>query len=433
MKDKKLFDEIKEAVSSLPIFDTHEHLMHEEERRQNELDVFYLFSHYAASDLVSSGMQENEYSMLFDREISIEKRWKIFSRHLENIKNTSYTKTILEAVKDLFGIDDINETTYEQLSGKLENTKSMNWYDYVLNEGSNIKFMVNFIENMPGINNQKPLNRKDSIAVKNFEDIISVCCMEDIFKFEEKYGVNIYCLKDYLDLIDSIVEESADQGYKVLKIVIAYFRTIRFDETSFSDADAVFTKLFKLKDYGFFEKIDFLSKDELKPLQDYLVHYLIKKAIEKSWPVQIHTGLLNGNRGDVSNTNPCFLINLFLKYKKCRFDIFHAGFPYSSELITIAKQFPNVYFDFCWIQQVSFALYGEILNLAIETIPSNKIFAFGGDNFIVECTYGSQKKARKIISDVLYKKITENYFSFDEAVKFAEKILYHNPVEVYLY
>ncbi len=431
MQDKKLLDEISEAISLMPVFDTHEHLMHEEERRQKDLDVFYLFSHYVASDLIASGMQESDYNMLFDQSIDIEKRWKIFSGHFENVKNTSYAKTVNEAVKDLFGIEDVNEETYKLLSKKLEDTKKMNWYDHVLTDKSNIRHMVNFIENMPGINNQKPLNRSDTIAVKNFEDIISVCCMEDIFKFEEKYDVNIYNLKNYLCLIDKIVEESAGERYQALKIVIAYFRTINFEETGFFEADMVFTKLFKLKDYGFFEKVDFLSKDELKPLQDYLVHYIIQKAMEKGWPVQIHTGLLNGNRGDVSNTNPCFLINLFLKYRKCRFDIFHTGFPYSNELITIAKQFTNVYFDFCWIQQVSFDLYKEILNLAIETIPSNKIFAFGGDNFIVECTYGCQKKVREIISGLLYKKTSEGYFSFDEAVRFAEKILYLNPKAIY--
>jgi hypothetical protein len=432
MQDKKLLSEISKEVSTIPIFDTHEHLMSEEERRQKDLDVFYLFSHYAASDLIASGMQENDYNRLFDQSIDIEKRWAIFSDHLENIKNTSYIKTVIEAVQDLFEIEDINKDTYKLLSRKIESTKKINWYDYILTEKSNIKHMVNFIENMPGINDQKPLKRKDSIAVKNFEDIISVCCMEDIFKFEEKYNINIYNLRDYLNLIDRIFEDSTGEGYKALKIVTAYFRTINFEETAYFNADIIFTKLFKLQDYGFFEKVDFLSKDELKPLQDYLVHYVIQKAIEKNWPVQIHTGLLNGNRGDVSNTNPCFLINLFMKYRNCKFDIFHAGFPYSNELITITKQFPNVYFDFCWIQQVSFDLYKEILNLVIETIPSNKIFAFGGDNFIIECTYSSQKKVREIISSLLYKKISDGYFNFDEAINFAEKILYLNPGKIYL-
>jgi uncharacterized protein len=120
-----------------------------------------------------------------------------------------------------------------------------------------------------------------------------------------------------------------------------------------------------------------------------------------------------------------------MKYKTCKFDIFHAGFPYTDELITICKEFPNVYFDLCWVQQISFKLYKEVLSLAIETIPSNKIFGFGGDNFILECTYGSQKIVRKIISEILSEKVRDGYFSYDQAISMAEKILYLNPKAVY--
>lgn len=431
MEDNKLVKEINEEVSSMPIFDTHEHLLSEEERRTKPLDVFYLFSHYVGSDLISSGMPEAEFNSLFDQNMEIEKRWNFFSPYLENVKNTSYYRIVAESVKDLFQIEDINKNTYKDLSKKLESTKTSQWYDFILNKKCNIKYMLDFIENMPGIIDQKPLKRPDSIAVKNFEDIISVCCMEDIFRFEKIYNTNIYKFKDYLAMIDKIFEESKENGYRVLKIVIAYFRTIRFDEVTFAEADKIFSKLFTLKDYGFFERVDFLSKDELKPLQDYLIHHIIQKAIEFNWPVQIHTGLLNGNRNDVSNANPCFLINLFMKYKTCNFDIFHAGFPYTNELITICKEFSNVYFDLCWVQQISFKLYKEVLSLVIETIPSNKIFGFGGDNFILECTYGSQKIVRKIVSEILSEKVKDGYFTYDQAIKMAEKILYLNPKAVY--
>lgn len=431
MEDNKLGKDINEQVLSMPIFDTHEHLMSEEERRLQNLDVFYLFSHYIGSDLVSSGMSETDFNKILDKNIAIEERWNIFEPYLENVRNTSYSKIVFEAVNDLFGINDITKDSYMELSQKLEETKKTDWYENILLKKCRIKYMLDFIENMPGIADQKPLVKHGSIAVKNFDDIVSVCCMEDIFRFEKKYNTSIYKFKDYLDMIDGIFEDSKKAGYKVLKIVIAYFRTINFEEVTFAEADKVFSRFFMLKDYGFLERIDFLSKDELKPLQDYLIHYIIQKAIKYCWPVQIHTGLLNGNRNNVANANPCFLINLFLKYRNCSFDIFHAGFPFTKELIAITKQFSNVFFDLCWIQQVSFKLYKDTLNLALETIPSNKIFAFGGDNFILECTYGSQKIARRLISEIMYEKVRDRYFTFDEAIKIAEKILYSNPKSVY--
>jgi hypothetical protein len=431
MEDIKLGKDINEQLLSMKIFDTHEHLMSEEERRLQNLDVFYLFSHYIGSDLVSSGMSETDFNKILDKNIEIEKRWNIFLPHLENVRNTSYSRIVFESINDLFGINDVNKDTYIKLSQKLEETKKMNWYEEILSKKCKIEYMLDFIENMPGIKDQRPLAKHGSVAVKNFDDIVSVCCMEDIFRFGKKYNTSIYKLKDYLDMIEGIFEDSKKAGYKVLKIAIAYFRTLNFEEVTLAEADKVFSRLFMLKDYGFLERVDFLSKDELKPLQDFLMHYIIQKAIGYGWPVQIHSGLLNGNRNNVANANPCFLINLFLKYRNCNFDIFHAGFPFTEELIAITKQFSNVYFDLCWIQQVSFKLYKDTLSLALETIPSNKIFAFGGDNFIVECTYGSQKIVRKLISEIMYEKVKDGYFTFDQAIKTAEKILYLNPKSVY--
>lgn len=231
--------------------------------------------------------------------------------------------------------------------------------------------------------------------------------------------------------IDGIFEKKDEIGYMGVKTAIAYMRPISFEETTFAEADKIFSKIFKLKSYGFLEKKDFLSKDELKPLQDYLIHYLIQKAVEYDMPVQIHTGIFELLRNDVSNSNPNYLINLFIKYRKCNFDIFHAGYPYSDQLIAICKQFPNVYFDLCWIADISIHLYKDILNKLIEIIPSNKIFGFGGDYMFIEGLYGSQKLARKAISELMYKKVKQNYFSFDQAIGFAEKILNQNPRDLY--
>ena len=431
MEDKNMFNALEKEISSLVVFDTHEHLMSEEERRTMDLDVFYLFGHYVGSDIVAAGMPLDEFNSLYDQSIDIEKRWELVEPHLENVKNCNYFKVVLASVKDLLGIKDINRTTYLAISEKLAATKAKQWYDHIIVERSKIKKVINIIENIPEVKDSGPVNRPEFIPVKNFEDIVSVCSIGDLKKLEKKYDRNLYSLKDYMKMIDDIFEADGKKGYRVLKILSAYFRTIDFEEVTFSEADKVFSNLFSLKDYGFLENVDFLSKKELKPLQDHLTHYIIQKAIENKWPIQIHSGLLNGNRGDLSNTDPCLLINLFLKYSSARFDIFHAGYPFSDELIAISKQFANVNFDLCWIHQVSSSLYEDILGRVIETVPLNKIFAFGGDNVIIECTYGALKIAKKCIANMLYKKIKEKYFTFDQAIEVAEKILYLNPKSVY--
>lgn len=423
--------EVEAEVFDIPIFDTHEHLISEQERRNLDLDIFFLFSHYTSTDLINSGMSEEKYFSLSDFEITEDKRWRIFEKYWQIIKNTNYSKIVLESVKVLYGFDDINVANHAEISKKINDTKNIEWYDHVISDRSKIKYLLNFIENIPEISDTSPLKRKDTIPVKNFVDIISVCCKEDLMRFEKKYDTTLYNLKDYLNLIDSMFEESINNNFRAIKIVLAYMRDIYFEEITFQEADEVFSRLYKLRDYGFLEKKDFLSKNELGPLQDHLVHYIIQKAISYNLPVQIHSGLLDGNLGNISGTNPNYLINLFLKYRKARFDIFHAGYPYSDILVSICKQFSNVYFNLCWMHDVSADLYSDILERVCEILPSNKVFGFGGDYKIVECIYGAQKTARKTITSLLYKKIKSKYFTFEEGIEYAKKILYKNPLAFY--
>ncbi|NIM45433.1 MAG: amidohydrolase family protein, partial [Nitrososphaeria archaeon] len=116
--------------------------------------------------------------------------------------------------------------------------------------------------------------------------------------------------------------------------------------------------------------------EEAKPLQDYVVHTMIQLAEKHGYPVQIHTGLHEGNENILENSNPLLLTNLFMEYRKVKFDIFHAGYPYFRELATLAKNFQNVYPDLCWIHVVSPSAARTILAEWLDTVPSNKILAF---------------------------------------------------------
>lgn len=396
---------------------------------ENNLDFFLFFMMYAGTDLQNSGMKEEDYLAFQEKKVDLEKKWQYFSDYWANIKNTSYSKVILEAVNDLYGYADINEKNYVQLSEKIKKTGNIKWYDEVIKK-SKVKMIINHLENIWQAD-IKIVNRPEFKPVIHLDDIICTCCLEDVLAIEKKFDKNIYKLQDLLDVLDSIFAKKEQADYKAFKIALAYMRSIVFEETTFNEADKIFSRIFKLKSYGYLEKKDFISKDDLKPFQDFLVHYLIQKAIEYDLPVQIHTGIFEYLRNDVLNSNPGYLINLFIKYRKCNFDIFHAGYPFSDQLIAICKQFPNVYFDLCWIVDISPSLYKEILNLLIEIIPSNKIFGFGGDYMFVEGLYGSQKIVRKAIAELLYEKVNQKYFTFDEAINFAEKILYTNPNALY--
>jgi uncharacterized protein len=72
-----------------------------------------------------------------------------------------------------------------------------------------------------------------------------------------------------------------------------------------------------------------------------------------------------------------------------------------------------------------------MLHEAIETVPGNKIFAFGGDFIIPEGAYGHSVMARRTVSCVLTEKVEDDYLSEEEAIALAGRILRDNPAELY--
>ena len=143
--------------------------------------------------------------------------------------------------------------------------------------------------------------------------------------------------------------------------------------------------------------------------------------------MQIHTGLHAGNGNFIENSRPTHLTNLFFLYPRVRFDLFHVSYPYQGELAVLAKTFPNVYADFCWAHIISGSVARRTLHEMLETVPANKIFAFGGDYRYPELSYAHARMARENVARVLAAKVEEGFCSEEEALEIARMILHDNP------
>ena len=102
-----------DRTSELWITDSHEHLQPEEDRLSLEVDAVSLFEGYPSADLMIAGMSEDEYAVVFDRQVDLEKRWSILKKYLPLIRNTSYVRTALLGVRELYGFDDITDENYK--------------------------------------------------------------------------------------------------------------------------------------------------------------------------------------------------------------------------------------------------------------------------------------------------------------------------------
>jgi predicted TIM-barrel fold metal-dependent hydrolase len=169
----------------------------------------------------------------------------------------------------------------------------------------------------------------------------------------------------------------------------------------------------------------------MKTFQDFIVHRLVQLAIKHNLPVQIHTGLQEGNENIITSGNPTDLTNLFMEYKEARFDIFHGSYPYVGELAVLAKNFQNVYIDMAWLHIISPYVARRALSEWLDTVPSNKILGFGGDYVFVEGIYGHSVLARDNVARVLAKKVEEEGYSLVEAKELARMILRDNALNLF--
>lgn len=431
---------IADALSEVKLIDTHEHTTDETVRLGLDLDFTYLLPHYLSSDLVSAGMSLDDLEairtpgremnesvgrrmdprdMVYPfperlpaEELSVDDKWRRFAPFWERTRNTGYARRVLIAMRDLFEIEDLNEGTYSALSEALQASNKPGWYRHVLQDRAGIEVSVADC-------GTTDVDREFFVPSIRFDRFVNIRDPIDLRRLEYDTATAIQSLDDLIRALQVDFAQQARDGMVAVKAGLAYQRVIHYGEATRHEAELAFNRLFR-------HPQERLSFEEAKPCQDYMMHQIIRYAVEYDLPIQIHTGLLEGNGNVITNSNPTLLTNLFLQYPRARFDLFHAGYPYHSELASLAKNFPNVYADMCWMYIISPWMAARILHEWLETIPVSKILGFGGDDHILEGTYGHSRLARQVIAQVLGEKVEAGYCTQKEAIAFGQRLLRDN-------
>jgi glucuronate isomerase len=108
-------EDVLKVVESVPLVDTHEHLQPEPDRLSVSQDPLRLFLHYVADDLSSAGITLDEWEKVVDPSRPWEERVAIFEAYWEYAKTTGYGQALRIALRDLYGVEDINRRTFPKL------------------------------------------------------------------------------------------------------------------------------------------------------------------------------------------------------------------------------------------------------------------------------------------------------------------------------
>jgi hypothetical protein len=432
MCNDEVYRRIRAEVEAIPLVDTHEHLVDERTRLSHRIDLFYLFTHYASSDLVSAGMPRPVLDRVRDPELPLDERWAEFAPYWKVARTTGYGRALLLAVRDLFEVEDINESTYAGLSERIAASNSSGWYHHVLKERAKIHVsLLDLLEDRDPTPLEE-VDRRFFAPVLRVDRFLNLCDRAGLMEIERKSGSHVHSLDDLVAAMDVIFERAVAASVAAVKVAVAYDRSLVFDKVTRYEAERVFNQLtrYPIPSPDTVPQPP-ISFGDAKPLQDYMMHQALHRAISYDLPIQIHTGLQEGNGNFLSNAHPLQLVNLLIEYPEARFDLFHAGYPYQSEIATLGKNFPNVYVDLCWLHVISPWVARQTLHEWIETVPSNKIFAFGGDYMFVEGTYAHARMARDNVAQVLSEKVVDGYLTEAEAISLAHAFLRDNALSFF--
>lgn len=426
------FGAVGKFVESVRLVDSHEHLLQEDERLRETVDVLATFlSHYASSDLVSTGMSLEDLVEVSDPKLPLETRWVKFTPLWEKMRNTCYGRVLNIAVKDLYGLDGLSDETYLEATRRMREANKAGLYRWVLKERAGIDVSILDMERVD-------VDRSFFAPSMRYEGFIHVMQRGDLEALEKRCGMPVHSLSDLVKGLETDMGRIRGSIVAV-KIASAYRRPLSFEKATYAEAEKAFNRIYSQRVFKYVEvpggrwrmMPEALSFEEAKPLQDYMAHKVVELAAKHGLPIQVHTGLQEGNENIITNSNPVQLINLFMEYKEARFDVFHGGYPYMGELAVLAKNFPNVYIDMCWLHIMSPKAAREALSMWLDTVPGSKVLGFGGDYLFVEGVYGHAKLARENVARVLTEKVEEGAFTEKQAMYLAQRLLRDNARELY--
>jgi hypothetical protein len=256
---------LRPCINEIKLADTHEHLISESIRNRSELDFTYLMPMYINSDLISAGMSVDELEKirrpgremyqavedtlepgmetypfkerLPDNEISLEEKWRIISPYWQRIKNTGYVKGIQTATRSLFNIDVIDKDTYQPLSEALQASRKPGWYDHVLHDKAGIDFCI--VDN-----GMIPMENPGFYPTVRFHRFVYVADRTALNRLEFSTGSSITCLDDLINAMAEDMAQKKKDGMRAIKIMLAYRRSIFFDNVGKIEAERVFDRLF---------------------------------------------------------------------------------------------------------------------------------------------------------------------------------------------
>ncbi len=412
----KFREELLEAMQEIDIIDCHSHTcLKSGYYESGQRNLFNLMSYYEREIGAATGKGSGQ---LYEGAKSDAERWERLKPVIDRTRNVSYWRHNIVMYRELFDFEDedVNDSNWEKLNETIK-TKSVdpNWYHHVTKD---VCKAATQIRNIPWFQDWEP---EYFTAVLRMEGALQLHNKNTRESLEKHLDRSFDSLKSIKQGLADLVEEYKKRGSVGIKLAHAYGRTLASDNVPENIAANIFAKALGGGS---------LSSGEVKQLQDHIIFFLAGLAGEMDQVFQIHTGVQT-TWGNIPNSDPILLIPLIHANKSTRFDLFHAGYPYSREIGMLAKHAPNVWLNMCWMYVITMEGSRQSLNEWIDLVPGDRLLGFGSDVGWPEFIYGHLVMARSCMADILAQKVERDFLSKEVALDLVQKMLRDNAIKLY--
>jgi predicted TIM-barrel fold metal-dependent hydrolase len=412
--------DLAQFISSAPIVDTHEHLHGEQTFLDTPFDILRdLFNNYVHSDMVVAGCGEDDLNALdTGSNNDIAARFRRVEPAWQRCKHTGYGEAVQIAAREVYGIEEITPEALEAKAGMGQLLHQPGTRLRLLRDQARLEQVQTdaFTE----------IVKLDDSGPEFFRYDISWAALSsgrpDPARLLEVTKVDVKDIETLNLAMQKVFDLYAEPAIAV-KTQHAYERTLAWKKRAKTDASAVLARLLA--------SVPLTEQDRLC-LGDWCLARGVELATEHGIPIKIHTGYYAGHGSMYPDRIPAGqLAPLLREYPQARFILMHAAYPYCEELITLAKHFPNVTIDLCWAWSVNPFTACDVVRRFIHSVPSQKLFGFGGDTSFPTMALAYSIQARRWLTRALQQEVDEAYLSERQAIELAARFMHGNQREFF--
>jgi hypothetical protein len=419
------YDRLREYVDTVPMVDCHDHTFKCAPQYTDPIN--FLCSHYFWGDLASASSFD-QIERCQDVSVALEERWPLFEQAWKRTCHTGYAQVIRRSVKKLYGTDEISFELVKRIKDDLPDYTDPSATEALLEEAGIVARILDVHvqdEAWEVLDGTVPVSPRGRLAIP-LPDYHAVRSREMVDSLTERIGRAASSLDEYLDICLEIFKKCKAFGVVAFKDQSAYSRPIDYGNPSRKEAEALFGRIMDNAE------CELSYMDESRPLDDYLFDCFMGMARDLDLPVQIHTGHMAGIYNEISKTNAVLFTGVLDRHHETRFDLFHANWPYSGELLFLCKNYPNARIDFCWAQIIDPVYCQNMMKQALSCVPHGKIHGHGSDygGYPLKA-WASASIARDSIAIALADMVEMEYLGLDDAKEVAKAWLFDSPNEFF--